>query len=486
MRLAPGLSGLSDDQLGMTARLIEAAQAMDAIFWEQAYGNRDSLLQALPDAQQRRAVQQNYGPWARLRGNAPFLDGVGPRPPGAGFYPAGFTADSVAQLDADTLRAPHTVVRRLPNGSLTALPYHLFFAESLTSAAFQLRDAAALADNEAVRVYLTRRADALLDGRYGPSERAWHALSGPPVDVLIGPMNTGEDRLLGVKESMAGLVMHRNVDRSRALEQRLDALPARLAATGLDSLARPQRVATQTWGAYDALYATGAANTGPKATVWPRPLTAGPRRLLLANVIRARATKLLRPTAQTALDAPSRARVTPRALFAHTALRVWAQALLATAPSPEAAAPSRQHATATALALALAPTDTSDGRVGAPAHYATAVADLLHTVRVDSTSREGRAARLLLGALQSTGALTTAEPSVYTVVPDTMAQTLPALVRDLRAGRLPVSPDARTASPLPGLRTILAQLDDTGVPRGLAFEQGPAVLRPLQAAAAVR
>jgi len=470
MRLAPGLSALSDDQLEMTARLIEATQAMDAIFWEQAYGNRDSLLQALPDSQQRRAVRHNYGPWDRLRGEAPFLDGVGPRPPGANVYPARFTADSTALLTADTFRTPHTVVRHLPDGSLTALPYHLFFAEPLTSAAFQLRDAAARAEDEAFRSYLTRRADAFLDGRYGPSERAWHALAAPPIDVLIGPMNTGEDRLLGVKESMAGLVLYRNAAQSQALAQRLDALPARLSATGLDTLVQSRQVSTPNWGAYDALYATGAANTGPKPTVWPRPPTTGPRRLLLANVIKARATTLLRPTARTGLAEEHQPNVTPEALFAHIALRAWSRTRLPEPRSSDAAATARTQATATALALTLAPADTTDGGPGAPAHYATAVADLIHTARVDSSGHNGRAARLLLNALQDAGAIAPQSATGPYAVADTMAATLPGVVRALNGGR--------DAAPLPpALTAVLAQLDQAGVPRALAFEQGPSVLR---------
>jgi hypothetical protein len=463
----------------MTTSLIEAAQTMDALFWEQAYGNRDSLFQTLSDSLTRRAVQLNYGPWNRLRYDAPILNGVGPHPPGANFYPTIRPAD--AESLTDTLRTPHTVVRRLPDGSLTALPYHLFFAETLTSAAFQLRDAAEQTQDDAFRTYLQQRADALLNGNYAPSENAWHNLDASAVDALIGPMNTGEDRLLGVKESAAGIVLRRHDAQSRQLARLLSPLANRLSTRALDTLIQTRSVPTQNWGAYDALYVTGGLNAGPKATVLPLSPT-GPRRLLLANVIRARATNLLRPTAQEALADAQQSAVTPEALFAHTALRAWSRALLPDPASDAPPAAARTAATATALALALAPSDTTGAVAGASAHYATAVADLLHTVRVDSTSRDGRAARLLLGALRDAGALTVTDTPRYTVVADTMAQKLPALVRDLHAGRV-TPPDENAHQALSGM---LARLDDAGIPRGLAFEQGPAVLRPLQAAAAVR
>lgn len=479
VRLAPSLSDLSDAQMEATTSLIEAAQAMDAVFWEQAYGNRDSLRQTLADSLQRRAVELNYGPWNRLRNNTPFVNGVGPRPPGANFYPSDLS--SGASITADTLRTPHTMVRRLPDGSLTALPYHLFFAETLTSAAFQLRDAADQTTSDAFRTYLTQRADALLNGDYAPSEDAWHDLDAPPVDLLIGPMNTGEDHLLGAKESAAGIVLRRNAPRSQKLSRLLSPLPARLSTLAIDTLIQTRSVPTQNWGAYDALYVTGGLNTGPKATVLPLS-PSGPRRLLVGNVIRARATKLLRPTAEEILAESQRSAVTPEALFAHIALRTWSRALLPDPPPGDRPAALRTAATATALALALAPSAPAADGPNAETHYATVVADLLHTVRVDSTSRDGRAAQLLLGALQTTGALTTTESSRYRVVRDTMAQVIPTLVRDLYTGRV-AAPSEKTQQ---DLTRILARLDDTGVPRGLAFEQGPAVLRPLQAAAAVR
>ena len=476
VRLAPSVSTLSDAQMEMTVSLIEAAQTMDAIFWEQAYGNRDSLLQTLPDSLSRRAVELNYGPWNRLRNDAPIVDGIGPRPPGANLYPTGMSPNAVSR--ADTLRTPHTLVRRLPDGSLTALPYHLFFAETLTSAAFQLRDAAEQAPTDAFRTYLQRRADALLNGDYAPSATAWHDLDTPTIDFLIGPMDTGEDRLLGVKESAAGIVLRRNAARSRQLSDLLSPLSTRLSTLALDTLVQTRPAASQDWSAYDALYVTGGLNTGPKATVLPLSPT-GPRRLLLGNVIRARATKLLQPTAEESLAKSQRSAVTPEALFAHTALRTWSRARLPDPPPGDRPAAVRTAAAATAMALALAPSDTTN----ADTHYATAVADLLHTVRVDSTSQDGRTARLLLHALQDTGALTVTESTHYTVVSDTMAQMLPTLVRDLSAARTEASagPTSGWQVPSPVLRNILDRLDTAGVPRALSFQQGPAVLQPLQA-----
>ena len=65
----------------MLPLLIEAAQEMDTIFWQQVYPNRDSLLGTTRRLRNpRRFVRINYGPWDRLDDNLPFVPGVGPRP----------------------------------------------------------------------------------------------------------------------------------------------------------------------------------------------------------------------------------------------------------------------------------------------------------------------------------------------------------------------------------------------------------------------
>ena len=68
-RLEADLSGLTEGQRRMLPLLIEAAGIMDDIFWEQAYGSPDSLLNALGDDRYRRFAAINYGPWDRLNGD---------------------------------------------------------------------------------------------------------------------------------------------------------------------------------------------------------------------------------------------------------------------------------------------------------------------------------------------------------------------------------------------------------------------------------
>ncbi len=96
VRLEADTTGLTRRDRLLIAYLIEAATQMDPLFWDQAYGNGDSLLATTRDRDVKRYLMMNYGPWDRLRDNQPFLPGVGPRPKGANFYPRDLTQDQFA------------------------------------------------------------------------------------------------------------------------------------------------------------------------------------------------------------------------------------------------------------------------------------------------------------------------------------------------------------------------------------------------------
>src|SRR5689334_20701169 len=91
VRLTTDLTKLTPAERRMLPLLIDAARAMDDGFWMQTYGNRDSLLTSLTDPAVRRFTEINYGPWDRLRDDAPFVPGVGAKPAGANFYPHDLT-----------------------------------------------------------------------------------------------------------------------------------------------------------------------------------------------------------------------------------------------------------------------------------------------------------------------------------------------------------------------------------------------------------
>ena len=222
------LSVLSERERQMIPLLIEAGQAMEEIFWMQAYGNKDTLMASIDDPGLRRFAEINYGPWDRLDDNAPFIGGVGEKPKGANLYPADITEEELeaaAQANPE-LKSLYTMVRRDDDGALQAIPYHEYFEEQMQVAAAKLRQAATLADEGGLRRYLDLRADALLSGNYQPSDLAWMDMKDNTIDVVIGPIETYEDQLLGAKAAAETYVLIKDKAWSQRLTRYAELLPA--------------------------------------------------------------------------------------------------------------------------------------------------------------------------------------------------------------------------------------------------------------------
>lgn len=257
-RLEADLSHLSENDQQVVRLLIEAAQPMDGVFWREAFGDREAAL-ALADGDEatRRFIEINYGPWDRLRGDGPFVDGVGAKPTGANFYPADMTADEfeAAAADNDALRSLYTLVRRDDDGALVARPYHQAFAEAHMAAAAKLREAAELVSDPGLAHYLMLRADALETDDYQPSDMAWLDMKDNPIDVVIGPIETYEDQLFGAKAAHEGFVLIKDMAWSERLARFAALLPSLQ-----ESLPVPDEYKAETPGtdsdlnAYDAVY----------------------------------------------------------------------------------------------------------------------------------------------------------------------------------------------------------------------------------------
>jgi hypothetical protein len=382
------------------------------------------------------------------------------------------------------------MVRRLPDGSLTAVPYHLFFAESMTTVAGRLQEAAQYTETEDVRQELERWAEGLLNGEYG-SKRGAEASE---VDVVIGPMDTGEDRLLGVKASATALVLHRAADRAQRLDRTTSFLSDLPSLSVPDSLRRALSKASPSLEAYDALYVAGGLNAGPKRSVHVDPFAENERWLLLSNVIQAHVEALLRPMAEETLAENQRSHLRTDARFDHATLRAWSQSAgpdFSSASDTTARVLERGWANALGLLLAarLAETDGSD--LTPMDYFVTGLLHELHALRVDTASARGRAALLLVNYLREAEAVRHNEADGSLAVnPDATPEALSDFVRELLSRRgdadsIAAFVDRHGPMPAP-LRSVLDRLEKAGPPKALAFDQGPSVLRGLSPVTAAR
>ena len=197
--LTTDLSQLTDKQRQMLPLLMEAGKIMDNCFWYEAYGPRKKFMESLEKSQVRRFVKINYGPWDRLDGNAPFVEGVGAKPLGANYYPADMTKAEFEAADLSGKDSLYTFLRRDKSGKLKVVPYREQFKQPMQRAADLLRQAAELAEDTGLRRYLMLRADALLTDDYQPSDLAWLDMHDNTIDVVIGPIENYEDKLYGYK-----------------------------------------------------------------------------------------------------------------------------------------------------------------------------------------------------------------------------------------------------------------------------------------------
>ena len=209
----------------MLALLVQAADVMNSLFWQQTVGDRDALLAGITDADTRKLVEMNFSGWDRLNDDKPFVDGVGPRPPGITFYPADMSKEEFEAAALPDKSSWYTLLRRDSAGKLITVPFHEAYRADLEKAAALLRQAAPLSKDKAFANYLRMRADALLSDDFQPSDMAWMDMKSNPVDLVIGPIETYEDQLLGIKASYEGVVLIKDLAWSERLARFAKFLP---------------------------------------------------------------------------------------------------------------------------------------------------------------------------------------------------------------------------------------------------------------------
>jgi hypothetical protein len=221
------LSHLSAGDRAALAHLVEAAKAVDRIFWLQAWADNPEFAPAVAALEGEGADAAKdyyrimYGPWDRLVGFEPFVGDLS-HPEGAGFYPEDMTADEFeAWLEAhpedrEAFTSLFTIIRRHGNG-LAAVPYSQAYREQLETAAAELLAAAEATDNESLRRFLELRAEAFFSGDYYESDKAWMDLDSA-IEVVIGPYETYEDHLFGYKAAFESFICVAQPEDSARLE----------------------------------------------------------------------------------------------------------------------------------------------------------------------------------------------------------------------------------------------------------------------------
>lgn len=516
VRLTADLSTLSENQRRMLPLLIEAAEAMDEAFWMQAYGERDELLDAIEDADVQRFAEINYGPWDRLAGNEPFMAGAGPssefgagpKPAGANFYPADMTTEEFeAACDesparAEALRSLYTIVRRDAAGGLVTVPYSQAFSGPYQLAAEKLRQAATLAEDPGFRQYLELRAEALLTDNYQPSDLAWMDMKDNRIDVVIGPIETYEDRLFGYKAASEAYVLIKDQSWSARLSKYAAMLPQLQQGLPVPAPYKRESPGTDSdLNVYDVIYYAGDCNAGTKVIAINLPndeevqIQKGARRLQLKNTMRAKFEKILLPISSLLIDESQREHITFEAFFNNIMFHEVAHGLgiknivdgsgtVRAALKEQASA--LEEGKADVLGLYMISVLQEQGEPGETAlmdNYVTFLAGIFRSIRFGATSAHGVANLIRFNFFRDMGAFTRDEGTgTYLVHPDKMQAAVNALSENILRfqgdgdyeGVVAFVEQMGQIGPV--LQADLDRLAGAGIPVDIVFEQGLDVL----------
>lgn len=500
---------LSEREQRLVDLLIEAAQPLDEIFWMQAFGNRDSLLQSVRNPAARDFILINYGPWDRLAGNEPFIEGVGPKPAGASFYPPDITKEeferavAAAADNGAALRSEYTIVRRSPDGSLRTIPYRDAYASQIERAVAKLREAATYADDAGLRRYLEMRSQALLTDDYRASDMAWMDMKTNTIDVIYGPIEHYEDQLFGYKTAHEALVLVKDMDWSGRLARYAAMLPELQRGLPVPDRYKQEEPGTDSeLNAYDIVYYAGDANAGSKPIAVNLPndeqvqLEKGTRRLQLKNAMRAKFDEILVPIAAELIDPDQRRYVTFDAFFANVMFHEVAHGLgiknTLTGRGTVREALRDQHSAleegkADVLGLYMVTRLHERGELGAAPiedYYTTFLASIFRSVRFGAASAHGRANMARFNFFQEMGAFSrNAATGTYRVNYDRMREAMNALSERILTLQgdgdyaAVVSFMDRYGGIAPALQADLARLTEAGIPVDVVFEQGAEVWR---------
>ena len=325
VKLTADLSTLSDYERKMIPILIKAADVMNDLFWYEAYGDNTELLNSITDVDLKRFVKINYGPWDRLEGNSPFVDGVGEKPAGANFYPKDMTKEEFETADIEDKTSIYNFVRRDETGKLFSIPYHEQFQAQVKEVSTLLFEASKLAEDPGLKTYLELRSQALLDDNYQPSDLAWMDMKTNTLDIVIGPIETYEDQLFGNKAAHEGYVLIKDQEWSSKLARFASFLPDLQKGLPVDEAYKKEVPGTDSdLNAYDVVFYAGDCNSGSKTIAINLPndeevqLQKGTRRLQLKNAMRAKFDKILLPISEVLIDESQRKHITFDAFFANT------------------------------------------------------------------------------------------------------------------------------------------------------------------------
>lgn len=499
-KLTSDINVLTENERKMLPILIKAAAIMNELFWYEAYGNKNQLLDSISNEDTKKFVEINYGPWDRLDGNIPFIEGVGNKPAGANYYPTDMTKLEFDAFADESKSSLYTFVRRNKDGNLFTIPYHIQFKNEVKEVANLLLEASKLADDPGLKYYLELRAQSFLDDKYQASDLAWMDMKTNTLDIVIGPIETYEDQLYGNKASHEAYVLIKDQIWSEKLARFASFLPE--LQTGLpvsDNYKAEIPGIDSDLNAYDIVYYAGDCNAGSKTIAINLPndetvqLQKGTRRLQLKNAMRAKFDIILKPISEILIDSTQRKYITFNAFFANTMFHEVAHGLgikntinnkgtVRNALKEQASALEEGKADILGLYMVQQLHNKGELEGDIKDYMTTFMAGIFRSVRFGASSAHGKANMIRFNFFKEKGAFTKNADGTYKVNYDKMEEAirqLSYLILTLQGngdydGVVKLMEEKGITSP--DLQRDLDKLSKANIPVDVIFEQGIEVL----------
>ena len=500
VKLTADMQTLTANERKMIPLLIQAAQVMDDLFWKQAYPQKDSLLNTVKDEKTREFININYGPWDRLNGDKPFVNGVGSKPDGAGFYPVGMSKEELEKSDVKDKKGQYSVIRRNANGKLESVPYHVIYKNDLQKAAGLLKQAAELAEDPGFKKYLNLRADALTSSNYTASDYAWMDMKNNGIDIIIGPIENYEDKLFNARSAFESYVLVKDKEWSKRLAKYVTMLPELQKGLPVDAKYKAEKPGTDSdLNAYDIVYYAGDCNAGSKTIAVNLPndeeiqQKKGTRRSQLKNAMRAKFDKILVPIAGELIDKDQQQYIKFDAFFSNVMFHEVAHGLgiksTINGKGYVRAALQEQNSwleegKADILGLYMVTSLLKKGELQGDIkdYYTTFMAGILRSVRFGAASAHGKANMQCFNFFKEKGAFERSTDGTYKVNFEKFATAMNDLSKVIltlqgNGDKAAVEKVDKDYAIIPAeLKSDLDRLGKKGIPVDITFEQGIDVL----------
>ena len=500
--LTADLSHLSTNQKDALRLLIEASKIMDDIFWQQAFHqNKKEFLASLSDPKIKKFALINYGPWDRLNNEQPFLSGYSTKALGAQFYPADIDKTAFEQTQLANEKDLYSIVKQHNNGQFYTMPYSEIYNDELNRAAAILDKAANLVEDIQFAEYLKLRAKALKTDEYQLSDLAWMEMKNNAIDLVIGPIESYEDRLYGYRTAFEAYVLIKDKAWSEKLTKLTAFLPKLQKELPVAKKYKAQLPGTNAdLNVYDVIYYAGHANAGSKTIAINLPndeevqRLKGTRRLQLKNAMQAKFDHILVPIANELIVPEQRKDITFTAFFDNVMFHEIAHGLgintviktgepVRQALKEHAAALEEGKADVLGLYMIsqlLASGDINEATLAQ--YYTTFLAGIFRSVRFGASSAHGKANMIRFNYFAEQGAFTRTEQGLYRVNIENMSTAVKSLSKLILT--LQGDGDYSAVAQLvkekgvikAELQADLLRLSSANIPVDITFKQGKDVL----------